>query len=111
MKRTWTLRWLVPVLTSLILAGCQLAGCQYDPHAHLDSTSEPKTEDVVGTYVLDYFDLPLETGSARPAVVVELRADGTFTATNVPPRMQHAPDVERRARYLGRLPAHARRSI
>lgn len=60
------------------------AGCQYDPHAHLYTTTEPKTEDVVGTYVLKDFHLPQYVGNARPEVVVELRADGTFTATNVP---------------------------
>jgi len=69
----------------LILVTLALVGCQYDPHAHLYTTSEPKTEDIVGTYVLDAFHLPPEVGGARPEVVVELHADGTFAATNVPP--------------------------
>ena len=69
----------------LIFASLALVGCQYDPHASLYTTSEPKTEDVVGTYVLDALHLPAEVGSARPDVVIELHADGTFAATNIPP--------------------------
>jgi hypothetical protein len=69
----------------LILAWMILAGCQYDPHASLYTTSEPKAEDIVGTYILDTFHLSPEVGTARPQVLVELRADGTFAATNVPP--------------------------
>ena len=69
----------------LILASLTLAGCQYDPHASLYTTTEPKPQDIAGTYVLDTFHLPSEVGTARPQVVVELRADGTFAATNVPP--------------------------
>src|SRR5262245_16140754 len=74
------MRTLLPILASLALTGCQ-----YDPHANLYTTTEPKTADVVGTYILDAFHLPPEVGSARPVVVVELHADGTFAATNVPP--------------------------
>ncbi len=77
----------------LILAALVLNGCQYDPHAHLYTTSEPKTQDVVGTYILDLFHLPPEAGSAHPDVVVELRADGTFAATNVPPWAIEAPST------------------
>lgn len=69
----------------LILASVAVAGCQYDPHAHLYTTVEPKTDDIVGTYVLEALHLPTEAGSARPIVTLELRADGTFAATNVPP--------------------------
>jgi len=65
-------------------ASLLLAGCQYDPHASLYTTTEPKTEDVLGTYVLDALHLPSECGSARPDIVVELHGDGTFAATNVP---------------------------
>ncbi len=75
----------------LIFASLVWAGCQYDPHAHLYTTTEPKTEEVVGTYVLKDFHLPREVGSARPEVTVELRADGTFTATNVPPWQLDTP--------------------
>ena len=69
----------------LTLASLALVGCQYDPHANFYTTNEPKAEEVVGTYVLDAFHLPPEVGSSRPAVVVELHADGTFAATNVQP--------------------------
>lgn len=71
--------WL-PVLCSLLLVGCQ-----WDPHAPLYTTAEPKTADMVGTYVLDALHLPPAARGAQPEVVVELRADGTFTAKNVPP--------------------------
>ena len=70
---------------SLILVSLALVGCQFDPHAHLLTTSEPKAEDIVGTYVLHAFHLPPEVGNSRPDVLVELHADGTFAATNVPP--------------------------
>lgn len=75
----------------LILASLALVGCQYDPHANLYTTSEPKSDDVVGTYVLDTFHLPPQVGSAPQDVVVELHADGTFAATNVPPWMLEDP--------------------
>lgn len=78
----------------LILASFTLAGCQYDPHANLYTTTEPKREDVVGTYVLDAFHLPPEVGSTRPAVTVELHADGTFAATNVPPWQLGTPGTK-----------------
>lgn len=69
----------------IFVVSLALVGCQYDPHANLYTTSEPKAEDIVGTYVLDAFHLPPEVGSSRPDVRIELYADGTFTATNVPP--------------------------
>ena len=75
----------------LLFAALVLAGCQRDPHAYLYTTSEPKTEDIIGTYVLDAYHLPSIVGSARPEVVVELHADGTFAATNVPPLGLHEP--------------------
>jgi hypothetical protein len=75
----------------LILASLALAGCQYDPHANLYTTTEPMAEDVVGTYVADTFHLPPEVGSTRPEVLVELHADGTFLASNVPPWQLSSP--------------------
>jgi len=59
-------------------------GCQYDPHANLLTTEEPRTEDVIGTYILDRFDLPNSLTPKTTSIKVELRGDGTFTATNVP---------------------------
>ncbi|MFN0198761.1 MAG: hypothetical protein ACKVT0_18595 [Planctomycetaceae bacterium] len=70
----------------LVLAAVILAGCQYDPHGHLYTTSEPKDADIVGTYVLDRFELPADISIAHRDIEVELHVDGTFTATNVPPR-------------------------
>jgi hypothetical protein len=69
----------------LFVAAMTLAGCQYDPHGNLYTTSEPKVEDLVGTYVLDRFDLPMDTSKINCEVIVELNPDGTFTAKNVPP--------------------------
>ena len=68
-----------------VLIPIALVGCQYDPHANLYTTNEPKVEDSVGTYVLDRFDLPIDTSKVQCDVVVELHADGTFAATNIPP--------------------------
>jgi hypothetical protein len=79
-------RTLLLIFTSLFLVGCQ-----YDPHAHLYTTSEPANENIVGTYVLEDFHLPQVAGEARPQVVVELHADGTFAATNVPPWTLEGP--------------------
>jgi len=67
------------------LVSIVLIGCQHDPHGKLYTTSEPKNGDIVGTYVLDRFDLPIDSSNVRCDVVVELHADGTFAATNVPP--------------------------
>ena len=85
----FVMRNLLTILVPLILAGCQ-----YDPHAHLYTTHEPKTEDVVGTYILDRFHLPTDVGNARPNVEVELRSDGTFSATNVPKWSLETPDAD-----------------
>jgi len=68
-----------------------LTGCQYDPHANLYTTSEPKAEDIIGTYVLDRLDLPMDTTKTQCDVMVELHTDGTFTATNIPPGKMEDP--------------------
>lgn len=70
---------------AILLLFLAFAGCQYDPHAHLLTTNEPSREDVVGVYILDRFDMPPELAGKSTEIVVELRADGTFSATNVPP--------------------------
>ena len=62
-----------------------LAGCQYDPHGDIYTTTEPKVEDIVGTYVLDRFDLPMDTSKIHCDVTVDLHVDGSFNATNIPP--------------------------
>jgi hypothetical protein len=78
------------VLLALVLVA--LAGCQYDPHADLYTTTEPKTQDIIGSYVLDRYDLPQDISITHRDVEVELHADGTFTATNVPPWKMEGPD-------------------
>lgn len=68
-----------------MILGMLLEGCQYDPHGGLYLTTEPKDQDIVGTYVLDRFDLPTGIKVTESNVEVELHADGTFIAKNVPP--------------------------
>jgi hypothetical protein len=64
-----------------------VTGCQYDPHAHLYTTDKPEATNVVGSYVLTSQSLTsggLATLRGKTCSI-ELRADGTFIATNVPP--------------------------
>lgn len=74
------------VLTFLSLL-LLIQGCQYDPYAHLFTTEKPEPADVVGRYVLT--DQTVVAGGLstmnEKSCVVELQADGTFTAANVPP--------------------------
>ena len=62
-----------------------LAGCQFDPHAHLLTPTEPRAEDIPGVYVFDRSYLPRNVEGKPPEMEIELRADGTFKATSVPP--------------------------
>jgi hypothetical protein len=78
-------------LLMLVVATLVWTGCQYDPHANLYTTSEPKAADIVGTYVLETLHLPPAVGSAPKDVLVVLRGDGTFAATNVPPWVLDTP--------------------
>lgn len=75
----------------LILCLLGLISCQYDPHGWLLTTTEPMREDVIGTYVLDRIDLTQNMNEHSINITVELRADGTFTAINVPPQMDFFP--------------------
>ena len=61
-------------------------GCQYDPHAHLYTTEKPKAEALVG-----YYKLTRQTVAKgempellKDMCSVELRSDGSFSATNLP---------------------------
>ena len=78
----------------LLLAFLLLAqGCQYDPHAHLYTTEKPHTTNVVGRYALTRQTLTpggLAALQGR-SCTIELRADGTFFATNVPPSQPSFP--------------------
>lgn len=75
-------------LATLPLLALLLAlGCQYDPHARLYTLEEPQKTNVVGHYTLTSQTV---TGGGLAALsgkvcAVELRADGTFAATNIPP--------------------------
>ncbi len=83
----------IPPLLALLLL---TASCQYDPHAHLYTTKKPQPADVVGRYVLT--DQTVVAGGVsalqgKPCVI-DLRADGTFTATNVPPWETDSPGTD-----------------
>jgi len=79
-----------PVAAALVLS-IVAQGCQYNPHAHLYTTRKPECGDVVGRYRLTELHASRRDGVWGLAAldgrscVVELRADGTFAATNVPP--------------------------
>lgn len=78
-----------------LVAIALLQGCQYDPYAHTFTTEKPQTNAVVGRYVLKDQTVVgggLSAMQGRPCVV-ELAADGTFVATNVPPFVFGAPPM------------------
>lgn len=83
----------ISVLSILLLLFFVMIGCQYDPHAHLLTLEEPSREDVIGTYVVDYFSLPSELAGKSCEITVELRADGSFSASNIPPWRGDIPDA------------------
>lgn len=71
-------------LAALVLL---ISGCQFDPNVDFYTTTEPAVADVVGRYTLTNQSVA-PGGSALLTdnlSVIELRGDGTFTATNVPP--------------------------
>ena len=68
-----------------IIVAAILVGCQFDPHADLYTTSEPEEEYILGTYVLDWLSLPSEARVNMPEISIEVRANGMFSATNIPP--------------------------
>ncbi|MGN6492868.1 MAG: hypothetical protein ACTHLE_12790 [Agriterribacter sp.] len=62
-----------------------LWSCQYDPHAHLYTTSQPQKEDIPGVYILDSYDFANNIPIEHHNVKLTLFPDGTFEATNIPP--------------------------
>ncbi len=68
-------------------------GCQYDPFAHLFTTTRPDSADVVGHYILVKQTVCSDGLSVIQGkfCAIEIRADGTFVATNVPPRATGGP--------------------
>lgn len=85
----------IPSFKRLILAisvSFAFLSCQYDPHGHLYTTTEPAAKDIIGTYMLERYDLPSVTTIKHTPVRLELHADSTFTATNIPPWELEIPD-------------------
>lgn len=78
---------LLPIIIPFIFPSCQ-----YDPHAHLLTTTEPEAKDIIGTYVLDRYDLPSVSKIKHMPMRLELYADSTFRATNIPPWDLDSPD-------------------
>ena len=64
-----------------------LAGCQYDPHTASYTKTQPKPEDLVGSYAPDSATTNLIAREGHytqlPASIV-LSADGSLTITNIP---------------------------
>lgn len=71
-----------------------VVGCQYDPNAHLLSDDKPTIEDLVGVYVKDRILIPAGSGAEPEEIIVELRGDGSFIATNVPPWTLGQPEPD-----------------
>lgn len=74
------------ILTVLVLA------CQYDPHGNLYTTTNPKEEDIPGTYILYRYDLPTDIIIEHNNVKLTLFPDGTFKGINIPPNTLSSPD-------------------
>ena len=71
----------------LLILGLLVQGCQYDPYAHLFTTKRPQEADLTGLYVLTEQTVSrggLSALGGKPCSV-EIRSDGTFTGTNIPP--------------------------
>jgi hypothetical protein len=74
-------------ISLLFVISLLMQGCQYDPHAHLYTTEKPQSEDIAGHYMLASQTVTrdgLSVLHCKPCEI-ELRPDGTFTATSVPP--------------------------
>lgn len=69
-----------------IFALTLLVGCQFNPYAHLFTKTQPKQEDVVGTYALTQQTVApggLDFLQGQQCLL-ELRGDGSFSVTNYP---------------------------
>lgn len=69
-----------------------LWSCQYDPHAHLYTTSPPEEGSIPGVYTLARYDLAANIPIEHHNVKLTLFPDGKFTATNIPPWTLSGPD-------------------
>lgn len=79
-------------MTFAIPATTVITGCQFDPHADLYATCEPEEGDIPGTYAIDWPSLPPEESVNMPEISADIRANGTFSATNIPPAGAEAGD-------------------
>jgi len=71
-----------------------VSGCPHDPNVDFYTTSEPSIRDLAGRYMLTSQSVTkdgLSTLAGKPSEI-ELREDGTFIATNVPPAGGDEPD-------------------
>ncbi|HUS34988.1 MAG TPA: hypothetical protein VM680_06515, partial [Verrucomicrobiae bacterium] len=93
MKRT-SYNGLLHFVWAMTLAAF-FSGCQYDPFAHTYTTAKPDESKIAGNYQLVMQTLTTnglaEFSGQLPSV--ELRADGTFSATNIPPWGISFPDT------------------
>lgn len=69
-----------------IIALVLLAGCQYNPYAHLFTTTQPKNEDVGGSYLLAHQRINADGLAVLQGrrCQLDLHLDGTFSITNYP---------------------------
>ena len=75
----------------VLLALGLLAGCQYDPHAHRYTTTEPSIAKIAGEYALSEIYMESYAPGIREKVeqlpsppTIRLGTDGTFLATDFP---------------------------
>jgi hypothetical protein len=62
-----------------------LAGCQYDPFADDLATEQPKTKDLIGTYVFEKQTLTNNlTDKQTNGSKITLKPDSTFNAIDIP---------------------------
>lgn len=80
MKKTRTGSMLI--LLALLLA---VAGCQQDSVDESLTLAEPDELDLIGAYEIDKIRLPAELAGLKLDTKLELKADGSFNARNIPP--------------------------
>ena len=72
------------VSAQLVIACVILAGCQRDPFSDQYTTSRPREEEVIGQYTFSRDTVTWGKSAAIKSCRLELSADGTFVATNLP---------------------------
>jgi hypothetical protein len=82
-------------LTWAVTLAVLLSGCQFDPFAHTYTTAQPDESKIVGHYQLVMQTLTTngvaQFSGQLPSI--DLRVDGTFSATNIPPWGISFPDT------------------